>query len=68
MVGSDLLMTSLLRAQDIIYIEDVIAVLVVIAVILYSLARLGKNAPRIPRRLVLEAGVAYSVGGGKVNC
>ena len=67
LVSSNVLMTGLLRAQDIVHIEDIIAVLVIVAVVLHSLARLGKDAPRVPRRLVLEGRVAYSVSGGEVN-
>lgn len=39
--GNRILMTSLLRTQNIVNIEDIIAVLIIIAVVLNTLARLG---------------------------
>lgn len=60
-------MSSFLRSEDIIDVEDVIAVLVIIPVVLGTLARLGKNPTRVARGLVLEAGVANPVRCRQVN-
>lgn len=55
------LVARFLRPQNIVDIEDVITVLVVVAIILDTLARLGENSARISRRLVLEVGVTNAV-------
>jgi hypothetical protein len=55
-------------AQNIIDIEDVVALFIVIAIILDPLARLGQNPPRILRGLILEIGVADTVSPRKMNC
>ena len=55
-------------AENIVYIEDVVAVFVVVAIVLHALARFGEDSSWVSRRLVLEGGVAYSVGGWKVCC
>jgi hypothetical protein len=62
----NILVTSLLRAQDIIHVENVVAVLVVIAIILDALARLCEDSSGVPRRLVLEFGIANSVRSRQV--
>ena len=54
-------MTSLLRAKDVINVENVITILIVVAIVLHALARLCQNTARVTRRLVFEAGVADSV-------
>jgi hypothetical protein len=59
---------GLLGAQNVVDVENIVAVLIIVAIVLDSFARLGKHATGIPRRLVLEAGVADSVGGGEVYC
>ena len=48
--------------KNIINVKDVIAVLVIIAIILDTLAGLGKNSSGIARRLVFECGITNSVG------
>jgi hypothetical protein len=49
-------------AQNVIHVEDVVALLVVVAIILHTLAGLGQNPPWVPGRLVFETGIADSVG------
>lgn len=61
-------MPSLLRAENIIDIEDVVAVLVIVAIILHTLARLGQDTTGIPYCRVLEARVADLIGSGEVLC
>lgn len=60
-------MSSLLRAKDIVDVKDVITILVVVAIVLYAFAWLGQDPARVPRRLVLEAGVTDSVRCGQMN-
>lgn len=48
--------------QNIVNVKNVIAILVIIAIILDTLAGLGKNSSRIARRLVFECGITDSVG------
>lgn len=60
-------MPGLLGAEDVVDVEDVIAVLVVVAIVLDPLARLGQNTARVARRLVFESGVADAIGGGEVH-
>lgn len=55
-------MAGFLGAQNIVHIEDIVAVFVVVAVVLDTLARLGKNPAWVARRLIFEIGVAYPVG------
>lgn len=54
-------MACFLRAKDIIHVEDIITILVVIAIILDALAGLGQDSAGITRRFVLEARVANAV-------
>jgi len=56
-------MAGLLRAQNIVDIENVVALFVVITIVLYALAWFGQHAARIPRRLVLEGWIADAVRG-----
>lgn len=60
-------MTSFLRAQDVIHVEDIIAVLVVVAIVLGALAGLCQDSARVPRRLVLEARVADAICGRQMG-
>ena len=60
-------MPGLLRAKDVVDVENVIAVLVIVAIVLRSLARLRQNAAGVTRRFVFEAGVADPVGGGELH-
>ncbi len=55
-------MASFLRAKNVIHIEDVVAILIVVSVILGRLARLRQDPARVPRRLVFETRIADSVG------
>lgn len=61
-------MTSFLTAEDIVDVEDIIAVLVVIPVILNSLAGFSQNTSRVSRRLIIESGVADTIGSREVSC
>lgn len=61
-------MTSFLTAKDIVDVEDVIAVLVVIPVILNSLAGFSQNTSGVPRRLIIKCGVADTIGSREVSC
>jgi len=54
-------MSCLLRPEDIVDVENVVAVLIVITIILNTLARLRENTARIAGRLVFEVRIAYSV-------
>lgn len=60
-------MAGFLRAQNIVDVENIVAVLVVVAIVLDPLARLSQNSARVSRRLVFEAGIADAIGGGEVN-
>ena len=57
----DLLVTAIFVAKDIIDIENVVAILIVVAIVLNAFARFRENAPRILGRFVFECWVAYSV-------
>ena len=59
---TNILVSRVFRAQNIIHIENIIALLVVIAIILHTLAGLGQNPPRVPGRFIFEAGITDSVG------
>jgi hypothetical protein len=52
----------LLGSQDVIDVEDVVAVFIVISVILDTLARLGEDSARVTSSLVVEAVIAQLVG------
>lgn len=60
--SSDILVTGLFTTQNIVDIEDVVTVLIIIAIIFHSLAGLGQHAPGVPRGLVVEVRVADTVG------
>lgn len=61
-------MTGFLASKNIVDVKDIIAVLVVISIILDSFAGLGQYSARVSRGLVVEARVAYAVGGREVSC
>jgi hypothetical protein len=61
-------MAGLLRPENVINIEDIIAIFVVEAIILCALARFRKYSARISRRFVFEARVANSVRRWEVAC
>jgi len=62
-----ILVPGLLGPQNVVDVENVIAVFVIVAIVLQALAGLGQHAAGVARRLVLEAGVADAVGGGEVD-
>lgn len=66
-VGDHLLVASFFGAENIVDIKDIIAVLVVEAIVLDALARLGQYSAGIARRLVLEGGVADAIGGWEMD-
>jgi hypothetical protein len=55
------LMTRLFGTKNVVDIKNVVTILIIIAVIFYAFARLGKDSAWIPSRLVLECWVAYPV-------
>lgn len=61
-------MASFLTAEDIVHIEDIVTILVVIAIVLDALARFRQHPSRVPGRFIFERGVAYPVGCRKVRC
>jgi hypothetical protein len=61
------LLVPLITTQNVVDVEDVVAVLVVVAVVLDALAGLGQHAARVARRLVLEGRVADAVCGGQMR-
>ncbi len=61
------LVAGFFGAENVVDIENVIAVLVVVAIVLEALARLGQHTARIARGLVFETRVADAVGGGEVD-
>lgn len=63
----DELVTSFLRSENIIHIEDIVAVFVIEAVVLGALAGLGQDTARVSGGLVFEIRVAYSVGSGEMD-
>jgi hypothetical protein len=60
--------SRLFRSQYVVDIEDVIAVLVVIAIVLDALARLGQDSTWVAGGLVIEAGVTQLVRRGQMAC
>ena len=60
-------MTRLLRTQNVVDIEDVIAVFIVIAIILDAFAWLREYSAGVPRGLVFEGRVAYPVCRGQMR-
>lgn len=54
-------MPSLLGAEDVVYIENVIAVFIVEAIILCALAWLREHSAGIARRLIFEVWIAYAI-------
>jgi len=62
------LVVRLLGAQNVIDIQNVVAVFVVVTIILDSLARLCEYSPWIPRRFILESGVTNTVCRRKMGC
>jgi hypothetical protein len=54
-------------AEDIVDVEDIIAVLIVISIVFNSLAGFGQYSSGVPRRLVVEPRVANAIGCGEVG-
>lgn len=52
---------TVLAAEDVVDIQDVVPVLIIRTVIVHRLGRLGEHAPRVVRRLVLERRVTQRV-------
>lgn len=48
--------------KNIVHVKNVIAILVIIAIILDAFAWLGQNSSRVARRLVFECWITDSVG------
>lgn len=42
-------MAGFFRAQNVVYVEDVVAILVVVAIVLGALAGLRQDSARVPR-------------------
>jgi hypothetical protein len=57
-----------IRAETIVDIEDIIALLVIVAVVVGRLARLGEDTSGIERQLISKTGVDEVVGGRQVRC
>lgn len=56
-------MTSLIRSQDIVDVENVVAIFVVVPIILRSFARFGEHSARVSRGLILERWIADTISG-----
>ena len=56
-----ILVSVILIAEDIVDIQDVVAILVIEAVILEAFARFRKDPPWVPRRLIFEGRIANTV-------
>jgi hypothetical protein len=56
-----ILVSRFLRPQNVVHVEDIVAILIVISIVLDALAWLRQDSPRVPRRLVFEAGIANPV-------
>jgi len=62
-----ILVARFLRPQNVVDIEDVVAVLIVVAVVLDTFARLGEDAAWIARGLVVESAIAELVRCGQMG-
>lgn len=60
-------MSGFLTAENVVDVKNVITVLIVVAIILHTFARLRQNTARIPRGLVVETRIADAVGRGKMG-
>lgn len=54
-------LVTIILSQPVVDIENIVVILIVIAFVVHRLARLGEDAPRVVRRLILELGVADMV-------
>ena len=59
-------MSGLFRSQYVVDIEDVVTVLVVVAIVLDALARLSEDSAWVAGGLVVEAGVTQLVRRGQM--
>ena len=59
-------MSRLFRSQYVVDIEDVITILIVVAIVLDALARLGEDSAWVTGGLVVEAGVTQLVRRGQM--
>jgi hypothetical protein len=59
--------TRFFASKNVVHIENIIAVLIVIAVVFDSLAWFRKDTSGIPRRLVIETWIADTVCGRKMG-
>lgn len=57
-------MTGFLTAKNVIDIEDIITVLIVVAIVFHTLAGLCQHTPWVSRGLVVEVRVADAIGRG----
>ena len=62
------LVSVILIPQYVIDIENIVTVFIVKSIVLDAFAWLCEDASWISRRLVLELGIANTVGGGKLRC
>lgn len=61
--GANILVSVIFVSKNIIDIKDVVAILIIIAIILDTFAWLGKDSSGISGRLIFECGVADLVCG-----
>lgn len=61
-------MTGFLATEDVVDIENVITILVVVAIVFHTLAGLCQHAPWVSRRLVVEVRIADTIGRGQMGC
>ena len=54
-------MAIILVSKYVVYIENIIAILVVIAVIFNAFAGFSEHSARISRRLIFKSWIAYSI-------
>lgn len=61
-------MTGFLAAEDVVDIENIITILIVVAIVFHTLAGLCQHAPWVSRRLVVEVRIADTIGRGQMGC
>lgn len=62
----DLLVARFFTPQNIIDVQNVVALLVVITIVLDPFAGFGENTSRVAGRLVVESGVADAIRGREI--
>lgn len=60
-------MSGLLRAKNVVNVENIITVLIVVPIILGSLARFSQHPTGVAGGLVFEARIAYSIRSRQMN-